>query len=155
MFPHYFERFKTDGVDFNMYIGESISPQNGYSRLMFKNLRLWQLMVMVEMEWQFQTLRKTSKKKLNIASLILAHRAPLAIHFRLDEKQFDVDGAYNARYEIIKKRIDKAHVKGTSQRITQVGSIVIVYTNDEDEAEYLRFIEFLQSKNYFVKTPPE
>ncbi len=29
----------------------------------------------------------------------------------MDEKRFDVDGAYNARYEIVKKRIDKAYVK--------------------------------------------
>ena len=33
--------------------------------------------------------------------------------------------------------------------------LVIVYTNDEDESEYLRYIEFLQSKNYFLKTAPE
>ena len=155
MFPHYFERYKTDGVDFNMYIGESISPNKGYSQLMFKNLRLWQLMVMVEMERQFHTVRSSLKKNLNIASLVLAHRTPLAIHFRLDEKQFDVDGAYNARYEIIKKRIDKASIKGTSERITEVGKLVIVYTNDEDESEYLRYIQFLQNKNYFLKTAPE
>ncbi len=155
MFPHYFERFKTDGVEFNMYIGESISPERGFSRLMFKNLRLWQLMVMVEMEREFNEMRKSLKTKLNIASLILAHRAPLTIHFRLDEKQFDVDGAYNARYEIIKKRIDKAHEAGTSKRITDVGKMVIVYSNDEDESEYLRYIGFLQDKGYFLKTKPE
>jgi hypothetical protein len=33
------------------------------------------------------------------------------IRFRMDEKRFDVDGAYNSYYEIIKKRLDKAHVK--------------------------------------------
>ena len=155
MFPHYFERYKTDGVEFNMYIGESISPNKGYSPLMFKNLRLWQLMVMVEMERQFHSVRSSLKMNLNIASLVLAHRAPLAIHFRLDEKQFDVDGAYNARYEIIKKRIDKANIKGTSERITEVGKLVIVYTNEEDESEYLRYIQFLQNKNYFLNTAPE
>ena len=24
MFPHYFERYKTDGVEYNMYIGQSL-----------------------------------------------------------------------------------------------------------------------------------
>lgn len=155
MFPHYFERFKTDGVEFNMYIGESISPDNGYSQLMFKNLRLWQLIVMVEMEREFHDYQNKLEKKLEIASLILSHRDSLSIHFRLDEKQFDVDGAYNARYEIIKKRIDKAHIKGTLERITKVGKMVIVYTNDEDELEYLRYIQFLQNMKYFLSSPPE
>ena len=27
MFPHYFERYKTDGVEYNMYIGQSISKR--------------------------------------------------------------------------------------------------------------------------------
>ncbi len=151
MFPHYFERFKTDGVEFNMYIGESISPDKGFSQLMFKNLRLWQLIVMVEMERELHDKLKNSKKKLDIASLVLSHRDPLAIHFRLDEKQFDVDGAYNARYEIVKKRIDKAHIKGTSERITEVGKLVIVYTNDEDESEYLRYIQFLQNMKRLIQ----
>jgi hypothetical protein len=155
MFPHYFERFKTDGVEFNMYIGESITPNKDFGPLMLKNLRLWQLMVMVEMEQEFHGMRETLKKDLKIASLILAQRSPLTIQFRLDEKQFDVDGAYNARYEIIKKRIDKSHIKGTTERLTEVGKIVIIYTNDEDEAEYLRYIQFLQNKGYFTSGPPE
>jgi hypothetical protein len=37
----------------------------------------------------------------------------------MDEKRFDVDGTYNARYEVVKKRIDKANIKGTKERITQ------------------------------------
>jgi len=45
--------------------------------------------------------------KLDIASLVLVHTSPISIRFRMDEKRFDVDGSYNARYEILKKRIDK------------------------------------------------
>jgi hypothetical protein len=74
----------------------------------------------------------------------------LSINFRMDEKRFDVEGAYNARYEIVKKRIDKAHIKGTSERITAVRKLVIVYTREEDEREYLRYIRFLQSKGYLT-----
>jgi hypothetical protein len=155
MFPHYFERYKTDGVEFNMYIGESIAPERGFSQLLVKNLRLWQLMVMVEMEREFHELRKTLKKRLDIASLILAYNNPLAIHFRMDEKRFDVDGAYNARYEIIKKRIDKAHIKGTNERITAPEKMVVIYTNEEVEREYLRYFRFLQSKGYLANEAPE
>ena len=35
------------------------------------------------------------------------------------EKRFDVDGAYNIRYEIIKKRIDKAHIKNTQENMKE------------------------------------
>ena len=41
----------------------------------------------------------------------------MTISFRMDEKQFDVDGTYNARYEIVKKRVDKAYIKGTTERV--------------------------------------
>ncbi|MFT6755704.1 MAG: hypothetical protein ACJAV9_001191, partial [Urechidicola sp.] len=83
-------------------------------------------------------------------SLILVHSNPMAIRFRMDEKQFDVDGAYNIRYEIIKKRIDKAHVKGTTERITIPGKIAIVYSQDKDAVEYMKYIKYLQSKNYLL-----
>ena len=76
---------------------------------------------------------------------------PLSISFRMDEKQFDVDGAYNIRYEIIKKRIDKAHIKGTDERLTVPGKIAIVYSQEKDAREYLKYIKYLQSKNQLGK----
>jgi hypothetical protein len=57
-----------------------------------------------------------------------------------------VDGAYNIRYEIVKKRIDKAHIKNTEERLTQPGKIAIVYSKSKDAEEYKEYIEFLQSK---------
>jgi hypothetical protein len=85
---------------------------------------------------------------LDVASMILVFSQPLTISFRMDEKQFDVDGTYNARYEIVKKRVDKAFIKGTKERITQKGKITIVYSQKQDEIEYMRYIKFLQSKRY-------
>ena len=85
---------------------------------------------------------------LGITSLILAHSNPLAIRFRLDEKRFDVDGAYNIRYEILKKRIDKAYIKGTSERLTQPGKLSIVYSQDWEADEYLQYLNYLQSIGY-------
>src|SRR5690606_22361460 len=76
----------------------------------------------------------------------LVFNQPLSIRFRMDEKKFDVDGTYNARYEVVKKRVDKAFIKGTEERITGKGKIAIVYSHKEDEIEYLRYIKFLQSK---------
>lgn len=85
---------------------------------------------------------------LHVASLILAHNNPLSIKFRMDEKQFDVDGAYNIRYEIMKKRIDKAYVKDTNERLTQPGKLAIVYSQKDEQEEYVQYLEYLQSIGY-------
>lgn len=151
MFPHYFERYKTDGVEYNMYIGESITPDRAFDPIYLRNLRLWQLITMCEMENEFSALLKEIHMPLEIASLILVYSTPLAVHFRMDEKRFDVEGAYNARYEIIKKRVDKAHIKGTEERITQPGHIAIVYSQESDAVEYRKYLKFMTSKGYFQK----
>ncbi len=150
MFPHYYERFKTDGVEHNIYVGDSISSERPFDMLYLQNLRLWQLQVMVEMENAHYNLKPTLPVPLDVSSLIMVHNSPLDIRFRMDEKRFDVDGTYNARYEVIKKRIDKAYVKGTRERLTQPGKMVIVYSQKEDELEYLRYVAFLKSKGYFT-----
>jgi len=149
MFPHYFERYKTDGVEHNMYIGNSIVNDENFDELYLKNLRLWQLQVMCKMENVHYNLKPTMKVALDVASLILVHNTSLSIRFRMDEKRFDVDGTYNARYEVIKKRIDKSYIKGTKERLTQTGKLSIVYSQKKDELEYLRYIKFLKSKGYF------
>ncbi|TVZ57894.1 hypothetical protein NA63_0384 [Flavobacteriaceae bacterium MAR_2010_105] len=146
MYPHYFERFKTDGVEHNMYIGESITKKESFNAIYLYNLRLWQLQVMCEMENEFYQNQHEYPIALDVASMILVFNQPLSIRFRMDEKQFDVDGTYNARYEVVKKRVDKAFIKGTEDRITTKGKMVIVYSQKEDEAEYLQYVKFLQSK---------
>ncbi|MBT8210140.1 MAG: GAF domain-containing protein [Eudoraea sp.] len=150
MFPHYFERYKTDGVEHNMYIGESIAGDQQFDKLFLNNLRLWQLQTMVDMENRYYNLKAELPVRLDVASLILVYNTSLSIRFRMDEKRFDVDGTYNARYEIIKKRIDKSYIKGTNERVTQSGKMVVIYSQKEDELEYLRYIRFLKSKGYFT-----
>ena len=150
MFPHYFERYKTDGVEHNMYIGASISEKKDFNSLYLSNLRLWQLQVMCEMENTHYALKPELSVPLDATSLILVYNTSLSIRFRMDEKQFDVDGTYNARYEVIKKRIDKSFIKGTNERLTQTGKLAIVYSQKKDELEYLRYIKFLKSKGYFT-----
>jgi len=146
MYPHYFERFKTDGVEHNMYIGESITKGDDFHEIYLYNLRLWQLQVMCEMENEFYKLKDTLPIPLDVASMILSFNSSLSLRFRMDEKRFDVDGTYNARYEVVKKRVDKANIKGTDERITQSGRIAIIYSQKEDENEYMKYVEFLQRK---------
>ncbi|PQB04220.1 GAF domain-containing protein [Aureitalea marina] len=147
MYPHYYERFKTDGVEHNLYIGESITKEKSFNKIYLYNLRLWQLQAMCEMENDFYHLKQDLPVPMDVASMILVFNTSLALRFRMDEKRFDVDGTYNARYEVVKKRVDKAYVKGTNERITQPGKITIVYSQKADEKEYLKYVGFLQSKH--------
>jgi hypothetical protein len=80
---------------------------------------------------------------LEVAHLILVQHMPMAIRFRFDEKRFDIDGAYNMRYEIVKKRIDKALIKGSDERLTQPGKIAIVYSQPREAQEYQGYIAYL------------
>ncbi|MDI1255359.1 MAG: GAF domain-containing protein [Flavobacterium sp.] len=143
-YPHYYERFKTDGVEHNLYIGSSITNKADFDMLYLYNLRLWQLQVMCEMERQYHQLQSELPYPMEVASLILAFNLPITIRFRMDEKRFDVDGSYNARYEVVKKRIDKAFIRNSEERITQQNKITIVYTQQTEELEYKRYIKFLQ-----------
>lgn len=148
MYPHYYERFKTDGVEHNLYIGESITKMESFNKIYLYNLRLWQLQAMCEMENSFYKLKEKLLVPLDVSSMILAFNSSLSLRFRMDEKRFDVDGTYNARYEVVKKRVDKAHIKGTDERITQPGKITIVFSQKTDEIEYLKYVNFLQSKKH-------
>ncbi|MNK36076.1 hypothetical protein D3C87_546170 [compost metagenome] len=146
-FPFYYERFKTDGVEHNMYIGSSIAPDLTYDPVFLKNLRLWQLRVLCESELQYNQFRKNLEFSLDVSSLILVYSTPISIRFRMDEKRFDVDGSYNARYEMIKKRIDKSTIKNSSERITQPGKISIIFSQEKERHDYLQLIKILQNQN--------
>lgn len=150
-FPHYYERFKTDGIEHNMYIGASIAPAYNFEKYYLYNLRLWQMQVMCEMENYFQSLRPGLSYDLEVSSLILVFSTPISIRFRMDEKQFDIDGSYNVRYEIAKKRIDKARIKNSKERITQKGKLTIVYSQMQEENEYMGYIKLLQHKGLLTQ----
>lgn len=148
MVPHYFEKYKTDGVDYNIYAGASLIENGSFDDLDLKNLKIWQLTTMAGIVWEMNRQKTRMKMPLETAHLILVQSAPLSIRFRVDEKKFDVDGAYNIRYEIIKKRIDKALIAGTSERLTQPGKIAIVYSTASEADEYMRYIDYLQAAGY-------
>ncbi len=148
IFPHYFEKYRTDGLEYNIYIGASLLNNRQFELIYLKNMRLWQLMLTCEIARKIRKLRPNLKLPLEITQLILVHGNPLSIRFRLDEKKFDIDGAENIRYEIIKKRLDKATLLGSDERLTQPGKIAIVYTQQKEAQEYMRYIEFLQSEGF-------
>lgn len=144
IYPSYFEKFRTDGVEFDCYVGQSISPHIPFNSASLKEIRRIQLEVMVAIAKDTQALAATLPIFLETTQLIFINNSEIGISFREDERRFDVEGAYNIRYHVVKKRIDKAFVKGSSERITQPGKITLVYWHEETLYDYLLTIEELQ-----------
>jgi hypothetical protein len=146
VFPCYFEKFRTDGVEFDIYIGQSITPEKPFNQLYLKNIRLSQLASMAKITQITHKLLPSLEKKLSTTQLIFIHSTEIDISFRNDERRFDVEGAYNIRYQIIKKRIDKVHLLDSPERLTQPTKIALVYINPKEVQEYVGYINFLQNK---------
>ena len=155
MFPHYFEKQKTDGLDYQIYVGPSLLEDGRFDPICLKNLRLWQLMLTCGIVVRAHQLRDRLPVPLETTHLVLVQHTPRSIRFRFDEKRFDVDGAYDIRYEIVKKGIDKAVVQGTSDRVTQPGKIAIIYSQSPEGREYRGYVEYLQSLGYLTSDVEE
>jgi hypothetical protein len=147
IFPHYFDKYKTDGIEYDIYIGDAISRDRQFDHMYLRNLRLWQISCMVDITRKTAALMPELKIPLQTTQLILVHSNPICITFRNDERRFDVEGGSNIRYELIKKRIDKVRIRGTGERLTQPDKIAIVYTQARELEEYEDYIRLLQKKN--------
>lgn len=150
LFAHYFEKHQTDGIDYIIYVGDSMSEKGRMKRFHIQNLGLWQLSLACGMARETERIKPSLKVPLDTCHLILVNRAPLSIRFRYDERRFDVDGAYDVRHEIIKSRIDKATVKGSRARLTQPGRVAVVFSNPEEGREMQRHIDYLRAKGEFL-----
>ena len=145
-YPCYFEKFRTDGVEYDMYIGQSIAPDKPFSQFHLKSLRLWQLSSMAAVAKITHSLRPHMATELQTTQLIFIHNHTINIGFRADERKFDVEGAYSIRYQMIKKRIDKVHIRNTDERLTQPDKIVLIYFDKGDIRDYVPYIQYLQDK---------
>lgn len=142
--PHYFEKYKTDGVEYEMYAGQSLLRKDCFSEVHLQNIRLSQLIHLCEITRLVNDLGPKLPFPLATAQLIFAYTNSLTISFRQDEKRFEVEGAYNVRYEILKKRIDKATINDGQERLTKSGHVAIVYLQDRDREEYLGYLDYLR-----------
>ncbi len=167
LYPSYFEKYQTDGIEYNIYAGSSIANGRHLDPLYLDNLRLRQLILTCKImkkvdalhpqiqhllhPTQAASIQRDAEQKdenqITIAPLILAYMTPVTLKFRWDEKRLDVLGSYNIRYEILKKRIDKSVIFGTSERLTQPGFISIVYTQDQEADAYEKHFHYLVKKN--------
>jgi len=146
-YPCYVEKIRTDGVEYDIYIGQTIAPEKAFDVLYLSNLRLWQLTSMAEIVKLTNALLPQLSKPLRTTQLIFVHGNTIDISFRNDERRFDVEGSYNIRYQVIKKRIDKVLISNTNERLTQPGKIALVYFNKTDADEYVKYIYYLQEQN--------
>ena len=145
IYPFYFEKFRTDGVEYDIYVGQSIAPEKVFEYSYLRDFRMMQLRSMVEVVKLTQSLLPDLPTPLYTTQLIFINPSPIDISFRNDERRFDVEGAYNIRYQVIKKRIDKVNIRGTNERLTQPGKIAMVYYNSLEAEEYRKYIHQLQT----------
>ena len=149
LYPSYFDSFRTDGVEYDIYLGQSIAPNKTFDNHYLHEYRLLQLISMAEIARNTHSLLPTMEVPLQTTQLIFTSNRPIDINFRSDEKRFDVEGSHNIRYQMIKKRIDKVYIKGTEERLTQPGKIAIVFLDAEIKQEYKKYISYGQQQGYF------
>jgi hypothetical protein len=146
-YPVYFEKIRTDGIEYDMYLGESISPKQPYKKTFLNELRLRQLKDMAAVTKLVYISAQTLPIPLQTTQLIYVNASSIDITFRMDEKRFDVEGVYNIRYHVVKKRIDKVHVMDSGERLTQPRKLAIIYTQPQHEKEYINYISELQQQS--------
>jgi hypothetical protein len=151
IYPFYYEKYRTDGLEYNFYLGQSIVPTQNFDKIYLENVRLWQVSSMAEIAINNQKMLASMPIPLRTTQLILAHHVAIDISFRKDERRFDVEGSYNIRYEILKKRIDKVRIKSSLERLTQPDKIAFVYSTSDEVEEYIQHISFLQSKGVLTE----
>jgi hypothetical protein len=144
IYPCYFEKFRTDGVEYDIYTGQSLAPDLPFNENHLGAFRHWQLKSMIKITQITAKLTGLMKCKLETTQLIFLHSAPIDICFRKDERRFDVEGTYNIRYEVIKKRIDKVLIKDTEERLTQPGKIALIYSAESEADEFMNYIKEFQ-----------
>ncbi|MCX6107601.1 MAG: hypothetical protein NTY08_17390 [Proteobacteria bacterium] len=143
VYPHFFEKHVTDGVDHSIYIGKALVPGQTFHMSYVHNLRLWQLDLVCGLARIAHQVSQSLPVKLKTSQLIVAQESPMSIEFRYDEKRFDVRGAYNIRYELIKKRIDKATISGSGERLTEPGTVSVVFSQESERREYEVYFHYL------------
>ena len=145
--PHYCDLESTDGINHMIYVGESIDSK--FSVYHLRSLRYEQLRAVCDCArtaFNCQTLYNT---QLEVTHLVLVQDITVDIlHDENTEKLFDVRGTRDIRYEIVKKRIDKAVDEEARTRITQPGMLTLVYSTEEEWSEYQQYLRYLAREGW-------
>ncbi|MGQ9871243.1 PAS domain-containing protein [Leptodesmis sp.] len=140
--PHYCDVEATDGIDHMIYAGQSIDLN--FSKFRLRSLRYEQLRAMCACARTALQLQQEYDTTLQVTHLVLVQDCTVDIfHDETTEKLFDVRGTRDTRYEIVKKRIDKARDEKTQARITQPEMLTLVYSTYEELEEYRQYLHYL------------
>ncbi len=140
--PHYCDLEATDGIDHMIYAGQAIDPS--FTTFQLKALRYEQLRAVCDCARQGFALKAAYQTDMTLTHLVLVQGVTVDIcHDETTERLFDVRGTRDTRYEIVKKRIDKARDAETGDRITQPGMLTVVYATGEEWQEYQRYLGYL------------
>jgi len=148
---HYCDLETTDGIDHMIYAGKSIDPKFGSFQL--RSLRYEQLRAVCDCARTALRFQATQDTTMRVTHLILVQDSTVDIfHDETTEKLFDVRGTRDTRYEIVKKRIDKAIDEQTQARITQPGMLTLVYSTNEELEEYQQYLRYLAREGWVDTT---
>ncbi len=151
--PHYCDIEATDGIDHMMYVGKSIDPNFGDFQL--RSLRYEQLRAVCDCARTAFRIQQEYDTQMQVTHLVLVQDSTVDIfHDETTERLFDVRGTRDTRYEIVKKRIDKAIDEATQARITQPGMLTLVYSTEEEWIEYQRYFRYLMREGW-IEPPIE
>lgn len=145
--PHYCDIETTDGIDHMMYAGKAID--GNFSPFHLRSLRYEQLRAVCDCARTGFRLKAEHQTDMDITHLVLVQDSTVDItHDESTERLFDVRGTRDTRYEIVKKRIDKALDAKTHERITQPGCLTLVYSTLEEWKEYQEYLRYLQREGW-------
>lgn len=144
---HYCDIECTDGIDHMIYAGASIDAKFGIFHL--HSLRYEQLRAVCDCARTALGLAGQYNTTLQVTHLVLVQDSTVDIfHDASTERLFDVKGTRDTRYEIVKKRIDKALDQKTKARITQPGMLTLVYSTEEEWSEYQQYLRYLRREGW-------
>ncbi len=150
---HYCDIECTDGIDHMIYVGESIDAN--FCLFHLRSLRYEQLKAVCDCARTAFKIQQDYDTQLELTHLVLVQDTPLDIfHDEKTERLFDVGGTRDTRYEIVKKRIDKAVDQRLQERITQPGMLTLVYSTNKEWEEYQKYLCYL-SRDGWVESEIE
>ena len=144
---HYCDIETTDGIDHMIYAGQAIDST--FTDFHLRSLRYEQLRAMCDCARTSFRLKAEHQTDMEITHLVLVQDSTVDItHDENTERLFDVRGTRDTRYEIVKKRIDKALDSKTQERITQPGCLTLVYSTNQEWQEYQEYLRYLQREGW-------
>lgn len=144
---HYCDIEATDGIDHMIYAGSAID--HTFTDFHLRSLRYEQLRAVCDCARTGFRLKAEHAIEMDITHLVLVQDSTVDItHDENTERLFDVRGTRDTRYEIVKKRIDKALDAKTQARITQPGCLTLVYSTSGEWQEYQEYLRYLQREGW-------